>query len=195
MSSKQCFDCKEVKLYSEFNRNHKTKDKLTCYCKSCTKKSRDKMVASREQISKEDAKVFHQQLIDEGSLYQCSTCKEKKGAGHFYYKRDIGQVRLSTSQCKECTRDQVRYRKFGLDSGDVYAMLSEQDFKCKICGIDYEQWREDTGRDFHIDHCHTTNVIRGFICGHCNRGLGAFLDDVEIMKSAIRYLEEERDIV
>ena len=194
MSTKKCFDCKETKSFSEFNRNCKTKDLLTYYCKSCLKKQR-KRIEARPQVSKEAAKEFHQKLIDEGKEYQCSTCKHKKTADHFYYKRDIGKVTLSTSQCKECTRDQVRYRKFGLNSSDVYGMLLSQDFKCTICNVDYEKWREDTGRDFHIDHCHTTGVIRGFICGHCNRGLGAFFDDVEIMESAIEYLKKERDIV
>ena len=34
-----------------------------------------------------------------------------------------------------------------------------------------------------------TNKIRGLLCSNCNRGLGHFKDNIDILKSAIKYLE------
>lgn len=40
-----------------------------------------------------------------------------------------------------------------------------------------------------LDHDHTTGKPRAWICDSCNTGLGRFKDDVETIKSAIKYLE------
>jgi len=40
-----------------------------------------------------------------------------------------------------------------------------------------------------IDHCHKTNKIRGLLCMQCNTTLGRFKHDIELLKQAIKYLE------
>ncbi|MFC2065070.1 endonuclease VII domain-containing protein [Chloroflexota bacterium] len=40
-----------------------------------------------------------------------------------------------------------------------------------------------------LDHDHDSGRVRGWICDSCNTGLGRFKDDVELLKSAINYLE------
>jgi hypothetical protein len=41
-----------------------------------------------------------------------------------------------------------------------------------------------------VDHNHETGQIRGVLCHQCNRGIGAFKDNIERMKRALNYLEE-----
>ena len=52
--------------------------------------------------------------------------------------------------------------------------------KCAICGT--------TEGKLCIDHCHTTNKIRGWLCDKHNRGIGYFDDDTQLMLNAINYL-------
>lgn len=52
---------------------------------------------------------------------------------------------------------------------------------CQICG---------TEKDLCIDHNHIFGFVRGILCGHCNRGLGNFKEDIDLLKKAMRYLEE-----
>ncbi len=40
-----------------------------------------------------------------------------------------------------------------------------------------------------LDHDHNTGRVRGWICDSCNTGLGRFKDDVNLLKSAINFLE------
>ena len=40
-----------------------------------------------------------------------------------------------------------------------------------------------------IDHCHTTDKFRGFLCHNCNRGIGVFKDDLKRLHRAVRYLK------
>lgn len=64
-------------------------------------------------------------------------------------------------------------------------MLAEQDGVCAICkGTAVNGY----GKRLSIDHCHDGKGVRGILCGNCNRGLGHFLHDPELLKSAIKYL-------
>lgn len=40
-----------------------------------------------------------------------------------------------------------------------------------------------------MDHNHKTEKFRGMLCSHCNRGLGNFKDNIEILEQAILYLK------
>lgn len=45
----------------------------------------------------------------------------------------------------------------------------------------------------HLDHCHITGKIRGFLCSNCNTGLGLFKDNINLLESAIKYLRTHND--
>lgn len=55
--------------------------------------------------------------------------------------------------------------------------------KCAIC---LEAAATDT------DHCHETGVVRGVLCGSCNRALGLFKDNTDTMARAITYINDSR---
>lgn len=59
-------------------------------------------------------------------------------------------------------------RKFKITPADFDRMLEEQGGRCAICGTTEPRGR---GR-FHVDHDHTSNVVRGLLCTACNTGLG-----------------------
>jgi len=41
-----------------------------------------------------------------------------------------------------------------------------------------------------MDHNHTTGEFRGVLCNGCNRALGLFKDNEEVVKTALEYLRE-----
>ena len=81
-----------------------------------------------------------------------------------------------------------RKKKYGLLPEDYDAMLEEQDNKCKLCLVEFNDQTITN-----IDHCHTTNKVRGILCGSCNRGLGIFKEDIKVLTKAINYLEEHNE--
>lgn len=89
---------------------------------------------------------------------------------------------LLTDEEKKYKRQLYRMlRIYGLTEEDYLKLVKEQNGECAIC---HKQDR------LVIDHCHKTNLIRKLLCFKCNVLLGNALDNIEILKNAITYLEK-----
>lgn len=77
----------------------------------------------------------------------------------------------------------VRLRSYGITSQEFDQMSELQDHKCMIC-----QKTLPNRADKHVDHDHKTNRTRALLCGTCNRGLGMFQDNPELLTIAAAYL-------
>ena len=103
-----------------------------------------------------------------------------------YYQQNKSRYKAYYEANKEKKISQSRNAKlvrlFGITSGDYEALKVSQNFQCAICNNSLQP-----GRRTHIDHCHSTNKVRGLLCENCNRGLGMFKDDVNRLSRAIGY--------
>lgn len=77
-------------------------------------------------------------------------------------------------------------RKFNITHKQYEQILTDQEGGCAICGTQTPGGR---GKYFHVDHCHTTGVVRGLLCQSCNTSLGGFKDNYGILRKAAYYLE------
>lgn len=78
----------------------------------------------------------------------------------------------------------MKYR-YNITLNEYDNLLKAQEYKCAVCSRDS---RELT-YFLHIDHCHTTNKVRGLLCAPCNTYLGYAKDDPQVFKNAIKYLQ------
>lgn len=90
------------------------------------------------------------------------------------YKKDKAKQHRLT----RCKRLQLKY---DITQEDYERMYEEQGGHCKICGAKKSL--------LYVDHCHKTGKVRGLLCSNCNTGIGQLQDNVEILRSAITYLE------
>lgn len=74
-------------------------------------------------------------------------------------------------------------RHYGIGIATFDAMLAQQGDRCAIC-----KKPRDENFALAVDHCHATNAVRGLLCTNCNRGLGHFADDPELLTAAAAYL-------
>jgi hypothetical protein len=78
----------------------------------------------------------------------------------------------------------ARAKKHGLTVEQLTELQIRLGTACNICGASQGSSRHGLA----LDHSHTTNMVRGFLCGNCNFGIGKFNDDVELMAKAVAYL-------
>ena len=114
-----------------------------------------------------------------GISYWCKECANRLARVHHAHHR------ANDAQFKVKARNCYTKRKYGLTLEQYTDRLAAQNFECGICGkfLDYK------GHNTHLDHCHKTGKLRGFLCTNCNRGLGHFQDSVVNLENAQLYLE------
>lgn len=72
-----------------------------------------------------------------------------------------------------------RLDNYNMTEEEYLVMLRHQGGVCAIC---------QDAKATDIDHCHKVEEVRAILCGNCNRGLGAFKDNVQTLTRAIAYL-------
>ena len=61
-------------------------------------------------------------------------------------------------------------------------MLINQDGRCAICS------NRQARRNLAVDHCHSTNVVRGLLCDKCNLALGLINENLNVVDAIKSYL-------
>jgi Recombination endonuclease VII len=150
------------------------------------------------------------QLDAQGRLC-CYSCQEYKPLAEFGPNKAAAHG--ARTRCRKCesessmawtdrnydkTWDARLRRNFGITLEQYRQMFAEQGGVCAICGeppkvVGYRPSRRQ-GRPRRpmlvVDHDHVTGKIRGLLCIHCNRGIGFLKDSADIVRFALKYLEE-----
>ena len=105
---------------------------------------------------------------------------------------EIGEYKLNnfgqwhwwaTAAGRAAGRNGELQRRYGITLADYNKLFDSQGRCCAIC-----KGSALKPADWHVYHCHATNVVRGILCRHCNRALGAVKDSTMILQNAILYL-------
>lgn len=94
--------------------------------------------------------------------------------------------------CGECAKkhqrvsDEARWVSMGVQFtyADYDRLFEQQQGHCAI-------YQQPSRRRLHRDHDHQTLVVRGLLCGKCNKGLGLFGDSVETLQQAAFYIAKQ----
>ena len=121
-------------------------------------------------------------------MLKCTRCKQQKPETSEFFPLHNKKQNGLDSWCRECRNG---YRS-GIRRGIYRSMISDKKLnnilrstdKCTICGANDR---------LVVDHDHKKNKIRGMLCNHCNRGLGHFRDDPDLLEFARIYLLSSQD--
>lgn len=113
-----------------------------------------------------------------------------------YYANNKDRVKAQVKAYRAANLERVRLRdierKYGLAPMTYMAMLVKQGERCRICRREETFDRKGYKRaSLSVDHDHETGVVRGLLCMDCNRALGLFRDDPELLEAAASYLRGE----
>ena len=112
-----------------------------------------------------------QEILGQQPTKQCVKCGEHLPHSAFY--RNSAKRDKLNPYCIECTKADTKLR-------DRLRAENPMPDACQCCG--------STDRRLVLDHDHETNTFRGYICHHCNTGIGCFNDDPTQIQQAIHYL-------
>ena len=105
---------------------------------------------------------------------QCNT--ERLLTSYRLYRRATGDRDSRDSKCKVCSRR----------NNEVIARLRKEapmpEGICECCSKVTDK--------LVLDHCHTTEVFRGWLCAPCNLGIGVLGDTIKGVTNAISYLKK-----
>lgn len=113
-------------------------------------------------------------------------------AAHKDEINERNRTRLRTDLQYRKRRHGYRFRRYGMSGDDYDALVALQGGLCAICRRKPKRSRKKRKRRLGVDHCHSTNKVRGLLCGNCNTTLGQCDDDTERLLAAIAYLVASR---
>lgn len=108
------------------------------------------------------------------------------------YASDVEHRDILKSKAKQWQKNNPQKRKaqrlnaYNITIEKYNEVLEKQGHACAICG-----YSDTSDKNFFpvVDHCHSTGKVRGLLCANCNHAIGKMKDDINILKSAIVYLE------
>lgn len=139
------------------------------------KKEKRKILSSLEDINK-----YPQGYFKPKKCRFCETIFTPLTPSHHY----------CSEKCAIIARaDVYYYRNYGISIEDYYQLYKKFDGKCYICKKEGFSLR-NKGEGLVLDHNHLTNEVRGLLCPNCNRALGLFKDDIQLLDNAKEYLQQ-----
>jgi len=87
--------------------------------------------------------------------------------------------------CRTCRslkhKHNLLMSSYGISLEEYEQMRKNQNDKCLCCG-------RIPARGLVVDHCHTTNKVRGLLCNNCNCALGQVFDRTDWAMKLMKYL-------
>ncbi len=113
---------------------------------------------------------------------QCPTCAVT-------YTPEAPSQKYCSPGCKG--KNAYYTRNYGITEQEYETMKERQNYKCAICGSGgFLIGNNNHSESLVVDHNHETGKVRDLLCHNCNRGLGLFQDNPELLRTAYNYLKD-----
>ena len=94
-----------------------------------------------------------------------------------------------SDSCRDDNHTNTYYvKKYGVGIKYVRELFEKQGGVCAICKKTGFKMLDTHMSGVNLDHDHKTGRVRGLLCHNCNRGLGLFQDNPDILLAAREYL-------
>ena len=128
----------------------------------------------------------------------CKDCDSVKPMSEFYNTPSPYCKKHQNERTRKAPNYKANVRKsklkntFGITPEEYDKMAKAQNYLCGIC----LQPETSKGKEnLAVDHDHITGFVRGLLCHNCNTAIGKLKDDVQLLKSAIFYIEKTNQVI
>lgn len=203
-----CVKCERWKALQDFQKDTRYKSGVNSWCKRCNldrkieyRKTHPKIQRRKDIIDGKNccAKCHIWKPISEFSkskkakngLYPyCHPCdNEKKRAWIVKNKDRHREIQIRSAENRRTQQKSRALQKaYGITLDQYNILLQSQNGRCAICG----SVESDCGRQLCVDHDHATKMVRGLLCGNCNRAIGYLKDSIERAIAVAEYLKKHQ---
>lgn len=116
----------------------------------------------------------------------CSKCNEELPVTSFTF---VGGQGYRRTECKKCASRLQKEREFLKATTEP----PPKNYKCPICKRSEKECAGKGGlksTTWVLDHNHKSGKFRGWLCHDCNRAIGCFKDDANLLKNALEYMSK-----
>lgn len=142
------------------------------------------------ELNRNDFEIIDVRKTGDGfSKKICNVCHKLRKTIDFAKNQNAKNNRsVRRPSCKDC---RVKMEGIGVSRIDKIEWLKKkphnEPFRCPICK---KRTIAGVTSKVVLEHDHRTGKPGGWICDSCNTGLGRFKDDVELLKSGIKFLKK-----
>lgn len=206
---KLCSKCKSEKSESEFGVDNNRPDRLYPWCKSCCTEARRRRKASMTEEELENNRAYHRlhgkmwreknpdraRVLRESPKAKARVAewRERKLAEDPDYFRSRARVRAKAYYHRKPDWKKWAHhlRRYGITPEAYRDLFESQGNACGACGTkDPTPWIKGK-TPWHVDHCHTTNIVRGILCERCNTVLGRVREDESVAIGIADYIRRK----
>lgn len=184
---KVCSSCAQSCVVSQFNKQTLGLFGLESHCRNCKQRAKDSRFGTKIPLRK--CRKCNKEGWDVSELDLFAKAGGSNKFGRYNLCKECHTS--SDNSIKHNNSLEKRVKKFGITVTQYEDMIISQNNSCAIC----KKHKDDftgRGKNFHIDHCHTSGKVRGLLCSNCNTGLGQFKDNVQYLENAIQYVIETK---
>lgn len=169
-TTKRCRVCEQDLPLDLFYRHSRSRDGLKRLCKACSNAEAHAWALANPEKRRatEKRRVRSADKIRPQRRRYRATPNGKRATLRYWLKRNYG-ITLETFE----------------------EMERAQSGKCAICNR-IPSGEGHTNNRLHVDHDHTSGVVRGLLCRDCNLGLGHFGENIDRLLGAVAYLKAGR---
>lgn len=142
--------------------------------------------------AKEVKRAWLEKNPDYASEWRTRNMDKVRAIDKRYRDKNKGKINARLRARRKENRDKYRAycRKsiYGITDEQTRDLLAIQGNRCAICPHEF-----NGSGDFHVDHDHSSGLVRGLLCRLCNMGLGSFRDDESRLLMAIEYLKTNKE--
>lgn len=186
---------KVCKFHGELNIEQVRKDGDKFRCKQCRiesnnksyYKNREKRVATSQRWKEQNRGDYNEWMRQDRKKFP-----EKYRMYEQNYKEKHGVKKVRKMEV-------ARIHGLTIEQYDVFH--EKQKGQCEICGKPETRLSrsKDAAMPLCLDHCHICkekgqHIIRGLLCHNCNSAMGKLHDNIDTLKSMIKYLEAHKHI-
>jgi hypothetical protein len=144
-------------------------------------RKRQGKIRERNKEEKEAIREEKRKNREEEKRAKAPKRKERKREYDKIYRAERSE------ELKKEKREYSLKKRYKLSPEKYQELLSSFNGRCPVCSVEFSKDRKSS-RYPHVDHCHSTGVVRGILCTSCNAAEG-LLDTIENAKRLLAYME------